>query len=219
VSLLPPAMVDEARQRRVTRRFVLAVAGVLLLAGVGVLGATLRANDARAQLAAAQADTALLTAEQGRYTEAETLSGLLATLADARSYGTSTEIDWTSYVDQLIATMPAGTTLTEVSVSAAAPWETQLAPTGPLRGEVVGTLHLRVRSAAGADLTSWVRGLEALPGYADSSLDDRTAETGDGKPATYTASITLNVGAGARSGRFAPEPAATATPAITTESE
>lgn len=237
VSLLPPALIEEARQRSITRRFILAVAGVLLLAGAGVLGTTLYAAHARAQLDAAREQTAVLTAEQKRYAEAEALATLLATLDDARSYAASTEIEWTTYTSQLTATMPPGTSLTEVSVSAPAPWEAQSEPSGPLRGTAAGTLHLRVTSDTGEGLTDWVRGLEAIPGYADSSLDDRTADShadtatdsAAADPTTeYTASITLNLGETARSPRAAtatasPAPAdpAPASPAAatTTESE
>jgi Tfp pilus assembly protein PilN len=207
VSLLPPSVVEEARERSVTRRFAFAVVGVLVVAGLGVLATTWLATQARAELAAAQQETATLTAEQARYRESEELAGLLATLEDARAYATSTEIDWTAYIAKVSATMPAGTRLDEVSVSASAPWETPLAPSGPLRGDVAGTLKLRVTSSTEAELTTWVRSLETLPGYADSSLDDRTADTGsesESGTVEYTASVTLNLGESARAARFTP---------------
>jgi hypothetical protein len=61
-----------------------------------------------------------------------------------------------------------------------------------------------VQSATEADISTFVRALEGLPGYADSSLDSRAIDTdsADGAAPTYTANITLNVTAGARSNRF-----------------
>jgi Tfp pilus assembly protein PilN len=223
VSLLPPSVAEEARERRLTRRFVVAVAGVLLIAALGVVATSVLAAQARSGLSVAQHETATLSAEQAKYREADELARLLATLEDARAYATSTEIDWTDYIAKVSATMPAGTRLDEVSVSASAPWETPLAPSGPLRGDVAGTLKLRVSSDTEAELTAWVRSLEALPGYADSSLDDRTADSGSegaaapvgSAPVTYTASVTLNLGQSARAARFAPSaPAADVTPPV-----
>jgi type IV pilus assembly protein PilM len=208
VSLLPPDIALRARAQKLNRRFALAAAGVLLLTVGGVLGAHGYAGGQQNQLDTARAETTALLAQQGAYAESKALAELLATLQDARSYGASTEIDWANYLALIEATMPAGTTLIEATVTAASPWEVQPTPAGPLRGDVAGTIHLRTSSSSGSDLTTWVRSLEVLPGYADSSLDSRDFDAvGDGgndsNALPYTADVTLNVGADARAHRFA----------------
>ncbi|PRY67542.1 type IV pilus assembly protein PilM [Glaciihabitans tibetensis] len=202
VSLLPPEIGLRARARTLNRRFALAAATVLVATVAGVLGAGWFAGQAQNRLDAAQAETTALLDQQKNYAESKNLAALLATLHDARAYGASTEIDWAAYLSLIEATMPAGTSLIEAAASAAAPWEVQRPPAGPLRGDVAGTLTLRTSSSSEGDLTAWVRSLEALPGYADSSLDARSLDETGARPG-YIAEVTLNVGADARARRFA----------------
>jgi type IV pilus assembly protein PilM len=205
VSLLPPEIGLRARARRLNQRFALVAAGVLVLTLGGIVGAHWYAGAQQNELDTAHAETRALLEQQKAYSDSKELAALLATLQDARAYGASTEIDWANYLGLIEATMPAGTSLVEATVSAASPWEVQPTPAGPLRGDVAGTIHLRTSSSTEGDLTAWVRSLELLPGYADSSLDSRVQELDsehDGTP-TYTAEVTLNVGADARARRFA----------------
>ena len=207
VSLLPPELAVRAASRTAHRRLALAVVGVLVVtaAGVGITAAL--AADAQRGLDTARLDTQSLLAQQAKYSEVSALETKVATVTDARLYGTSTEIDWSAYLAKVSATLPAGSTLLEANVSAAAPWEADVVAAGPLRSNPAATLELRVRSAADADITTWMKSLAELPGYADSSLDSRAIETdaaaADGAAPTYIANVTLNVNADARANRFA----------------
>jgi type IV pilus assembly protein PilM len=211
VSLLPPEIALRARARKLNQRFALAAAGVLVLTLGGVVGAHWYAGMQQNALDAATAETRVLLEQQKEFRESKDLAELLATLQDARAYGASTEIDWANYLTLIESTMPAGTSLIEATVSAASPWEVQPTPTGPLRGDLAGSIHLRTSSSTESDLTAWVRSLALLPGYADSSLDSRVEERDEerpGAPVEYIAEVTLNVGADARAHRFtAAEPA------------
>ena len=207
VSLLPPELAVRAASRTAHRRLALAVIGVLVVTAAGVGLAAALAADAQRGLDTARLDTQSLLSQQAKYSAVSALQTKVATVTDARLYGTSTEIDWSAYLAKVSATLPAGSTLLEANVSAAAPWEADVVPAGPLRGDPAATLELKVRSAADADITTWVESLTDLPGYADSSLDSRAIETGaavaEGAPPTYVANVTLNVDAKARANRFA----------------
>jgi hypothetical protein len=210
VSLLPPELAVRAASRTAHRRLVFAVVGVILVTAAGVGVSFALTADAQRALDTARLETTSLIAQQKKYTEASDLEAQVASVTQARRYGTSTEIDWAAYLAQVTATLPAGSVLLEASVSAPAPWEAGAVAAGPLRGDPAATLKLRVSSASAADISTWVRSLEALPGYADSSLDDRSfdddsssgSSVDDAAP-TYVAGITLNITPAARANRFA----------------
>jgi Tfp pilus assembly protein PilN len=205
VSLLPPEIAVRTASRTAHRRLALALIGVLVITAAGVGITTALAVDSQRSLDTARLATQSLIAQQKKYSEASELQAQVAAVTDARRYGTSTEIDWSAYLAKVSATLPPGSVLLEASVSAAAPWEAGAVAAGPLRGDPAATLQLRVQSSSDADITTWVRSLENLPGYADSSLDSRAididAEDAAAAP-TYTANVTLNVTAGARANRF-----------------
>jgi hypothetical protein len=214
VSLLPPELAVRAASRTAHRRLVFAVVGVILVTAAGVGVSFALTADAQRALDTARLETTSLIAQQKKYTEASDLEAQVASVTQARRYGTSTEIDWAAYLAQVTATLPAGSVLLEASVSAPAPWEAGAVAAGPLRGDPAATLKLRVSSASAADISTWVRSLEALPGYADSSLDDRSFDDDssagssagsslDDAAPTYVAGITLNITSAARANRFA----------------
>jgi hypothetical protein len=222
VSLLPPELAVRAASRTAHRRLALAVVGVLVVTAAGVAITTALAVDAGRRLDTARLETQSLIAQQTKYSEASDLLAQVAVVMDARLYGTSTEIDWSEYLAAVATKLPAGSVLIESSVSAAAPWETGLVAAGPLRGDPAATLHLRVQSATEADISTFVRALGDLPGYADSSLDSRAldtdSDTASADTATYTATITLNVTSGARANRFVSAESGTpAAPATATD--
>jgi hypothetical protein len=222
VSLLPPELAVRAASRTAHRRLALAVVGVLVVTAAGVGITTALAVDAGRRLDTARLETQSLIAQQTKYSEASDLQAQVAVVRDARLYGTSTEIDWSEYLAEVATKLPAGSVLIESSVSAAAPWETGPVAAGPLRGDPAATLHLRVQSATEADISTFVRALGDLPGYADSSLDSRALDTDsdEGAPPTYTANITLNVTSGAKANRFVPAESGTpAAPATATDSD
>lgn len=201
VNLLPTEIVAAGRARTLTRRLVAGLAGLAVVTATSVGVAALSAADANRQLAQATAQTQPLLTQQAAYAEASALENLVATVEQARSFGASAEIDWANYLDLLRATMPTGMVMLDTTVTAAPPWESPATPAGPLRGDPAATLRLHVKSASEADITAWVRSLEQLPGYADSSLDNRTADAST-DPASYEATVTLNLTVLARSDRF-----------------
>lgn len=196
VSLLPPEMATAAKASATGRGLVFLVVLVTAVTGSGIAAATLAAGDAQTLLMNAQTETRTLLKEQGKYSAASDLEELLATVEDAGSFGTSTEIDWSEYIGSLTATMSPGLVMLDATVSAAAPWEAPLLVTGPLRAERVATMLLRVKSLSEAEVSAWVRTLEALPGFADTSIDGWTHDDSG-----YIARVTLNVATGALTDR------------------
>jgi len=208
-SLLPPEIRVRAHLKTLSRLMVAAVAAIAVLAVAATGITTVLASAAAGELDRSRAQTAALLAEQATYSEASDLETEVAVVTAAQAFAASTEVAWSHYLDLAGVTLPASMRIEDVTASAAAPWQVSAAPTGPLRGLAVATFQLTVSSSSEGDITGWARSLSALPGFADSSIDGLSfiADVPEGEN-NYSSTITLNLDASARTGRFAPEIAA-----------
>ncbi|WP_150307841.1 hypothetical protein [Planctomonas psychrotolerans] len=202
ISLLPPE-VAQARKGKALRRALLGVVMVALLAvGGGVAWATVDATSAEQALLREQARTEELLAEQGKYVEVRVIADRVRTTEAARMVGASTEIDWTEYLGELNATLPAGSSITELTVDSATPLEAYAQATAPLQPQRVATITATAQVPDLADVPKWLDALRDLPGFADATPNTvSTTGTGGG----YTVELTLHVDSRAYANRFSTE--------------
>ena len=200
VDLLPPEVKQAQRTRGLIQLMIVVAAIVVAAVIAAVLFANVVAATAMASLEAERARTAVLLASQGEFAEGRQVAEQITELTAARAYGASTEIEWKGFLDPIRAALPEGGFIESATATAPAPWEESLAPADALRSERVATLSMSIVTPTQLGATDWVRTLEAVPGYADSTTDKVSFDMEDG---LYTTEVTLNVNADARSNRFA----------------
>lgn len=201
VQLLPPSVAAREKSRSTRRLLVLLVILAVVIVAGGYVFGLFRAASAQVQLVEAQARSAELLAEQGKYSEAKRVDGLLAKTADVQQLGTSTEILWQPVIAEISARLPAGVSLFSATMSSRTPWGPENEPSGPLRQPNIAGVQLVLLSPGVPDAVALSRQLSTLTGYADSVL--MTSVTEDG---AYKTTVNLTLQEDALALRFGPEP-------------
>ncbi len=198
-NLLPPE-VGAAAQGKIMRRNAVALLVVAVLIVIaGYAGAAVLAATAQSQLDSANQRTQELIAEQGKYVEVKQITSLLATAAAARQVGMSTEIDWKAFLNDIQASLPAGTLVTNVVAETATPLLAFNQPSVPLQGDRIGELKFTAMSQSLPDVEAWLDALSKLYGFVDATPGSITlnAET-----ALYEVTITMHINRDAFLDRF-----------------
>jgi len=198
VELLPPEVGVRAQAASLRRVATLGVIAAVVLVGGAYTLASLNNARAQVELTEAQERTSSLIAARQKYAEVSSATALADSIVAARALNASTEVLWSSLITEVSTKLPAGVSIESATMKARSPWESTLAPSGPLRQARVGTVSMVLASPTIVDATTVIRGLETIPGYADATPD---ALTGGG--GSYRLTITFNVGDKALSGRFA----------------
>ncbi|MBB2969041.1 hypothetical protein [Leifsonia aquatica] len=202
VSLMPPEVLVGRRAKRMRRSLLWGVLGVVLLVLAAVGGTAALGFRAQLDLAAAQAHTAELLAEQTRFREVRTVQDQVTLVEAAQQVGASTEIDWKDYLQKVQATLPADVTLATVTIDSATPLATYAQPTVPLQGSRVATLTFQASSPTLPVVPTWLKSLATLPGFADATPGSVTL---DPTTATYAVDITMHINETAFDRRFDPQ--------------
>ncbi|MCU1437695.1 MAG: hypothetical protein JWP66_782 [Naasia sp.] len=201
VDLLPASLREKRMQKRFRRGIYVGIGGVAVLLAAGIAGATAFGAVASANLAAEQAVTLDLLGQQAQYAELSAVQERIVLAEAAQQVGAGTEIDWSDYLGKLRATLPAGVTLTSVTVDAATPLAVYEQGTGPLEGARIATLTFTASSPGLPDVPVWIDALRTLPAFVDAIADSVTLDdTG-----SYAVNMTLHIGPDAYAGRFLPE--------------
>lgn len=198
--LLPPELREYRKAVKTRGRLW---AGALLLALVMVAGtgiATVYAVQAQGNLAAAQATSSALLAQQKRYISVRSVKDELSNVTAAQEVGTSTEIDWKKYLTAVQATLPANVVLNVVTIDSASPLVAYSQSTVPLQGSRVATLSFTASSPTLPEVPAWLDSLKSLAGYTDASPGSVTRDAATG---AYTVDITMHINEAAFSKRFA----------------
>ncbi len=198
-NLLPPEVGAAAQGKIMRRNAVALVVLAVLLVVVAYAGAVVFAAGAQGQLDAANARTQELIAEQGKYVEVKQITNLLATATAARQVGMSTEIDWKAYLNDIQASLPAGTLVTNVVVATATPILAFDQPLVPLQGDRIGELKFTAMSQSLPDVESWLDSLSKLHGYVDAAPGSITLNNDTG---LYEVTITMHINRDAFLDRF-----------------
>ena len=196
-NLIPPEIVAARRVATVRKLIVVALVGVLLLAGAGFGYGYWQKHRASNQLAAEQARTTSLLAQQQRYSgivrinnEITQIQGQLQTLLGA-------DVDVPTLMVRLLAVRPAGTTLSQVTVTLDAGSTTQSnqAAGGSGAGVLdasgqthIGTIALTGQTTGLPAVAAYVTGLAGLPGIV---AVYPTSQQNTGKGVQFTIQLTL----------------------------
>lgn len=205
VDLLPKEVHAERRERRAVRRAWLGVVGVAAVVAVGIGAATATALHAGADLRSAEAETTALLGQQGQYAEVRGVESDSALLDAAQKVGGSTEIDWSTYLHSVQASLPSTVTITSVTVDSSSPIADFTQATGPLQGQRVATVSVVASSPTLPSVPDWLDSVRSLRGYVDASASSVTLADDAAGTGGYTVNMTIHVNQDAYDGRYADE--------------
>ena len=198
VDLLPQELRDKRKVRVVRRRlgFLVIIVAVIVVG----LSALVRAQavQAKLDLSIAQANAQSIVLEAKKYVEIQNIQRKADTIFAAQQVGTSTEINWKSYLSSVQATLPPNVSLDSVNIDSATPFSSFAQASAPLQGERIATLSFTAISATLPQVPKWLIALATLPGYADANPGSviRT-EAG-----SYSVNITLHINQAAFTHRY-----------------
>jgi glycerate-2-kinase len=175
------------------------VLGLAVVVVVATGGTSLLALNSQVQLAAEQARTGVLLAQQAKFLDVRKVQDQVKLIEAAQQVGASTEIDWQAYLNSVQSTLPANVTITTVKIDSASPLAIYAQPTAPLQGARVATLSFTASSPTLPQVPVWLDALATLKGFADAvpgsvALDATTN--------TYTVNITMHINEAAFEKRF-----------------
>jgi len=193
-NLLPPEVGIAAKGRVMRRNAIALVILVILVVIAGYAGGAVLSLAAQAQLAVANERTQELVSEQAKYAEVRQIKIMLDTADAAERVGTSTEIDWKAFLNDIQKSLPAGTLVTNVVAETATPITDFAQPSVPLQGDRIGELKFTATSTSLPNVEKWLEALAKLDGYVDASPGSIQL---DAEAKTYQVTITMHIDRGA----------------------
>jgi Tfp pilus assembly protein PilN len=198
VNLLPPEVGQAAKARSLRAGLSLLVVAAMVVVGAGYGLASLHASTAQQALNAVNQRTTELLAQQKKYVEVRKVTSDLGLTTAARQVGSSTEVNWKSYLESIQANLPGGTTIVTFTATTGSPLEEFVQPTVPLQGERIAELTFSADTASLPDVPAWLNALASLKGFVDASPGSVTLNDG-----VYTAVVTMHINEDALANRFA----------------
>jgi Tfp pilus assembly protein PilN len=205
VNLLPPEIRASRSLARLKRVLALFPVLALVLGGAGYYWATTQVSAANAELEEAQAESTRLLSAQLEYAEVPQVLSELESARQARLLGSSTEILWTPYLAQLVATLPPGVAFEEISMTGATPMVLGAVPASALAEQGTATLTFVGRTPVVPDIAAWIEALETIPDFSDVYITAASINEEDVDGALvsfYRVSGSVGVGEGALAQRF-----------------
>jgi hypothetical protein len=203
VHLLPQEVAERKKVKRLKRRLLFAAVFVVALVAIGYGLTTLSLTTVQSQLASAQATTAQLVAQEGKYSAVTKVNSDIAAIQQSQKMATAQEILWAPYLATLEAGLPAGSSISAVSATIDSPLGAPASSTAttavPLQGPRIATLQLTVLMNQ-ADVPGWLNTLPTLKGFVDATPNSVTAGGSGGNP--YTVVVTIHINSAAVSNRF-----------------
>jgi hypothetical protein len=190
VDLLPPEVRASRKRDALVRRLVVTLVIVIVIVVAAIGGSAFLAIHSQQALASEQARTLQLAQQQQKYGVVKQVQSQILLTQAGQQVGASTEIDYNAFLAKVKTTIPAGVTLTAITIDSASPLSQYQQSSIPLQGTRVATVTLSVTSPSLPDLPLWLRALAKLPGVADTAPG--TVTLADGKSYTATATIHLN---------------------------
>jgi hypothetical protein len=198
-NLLPPEVGLAVQAKVLHRGLSILVVAMIVVVGAGFGGATFYAMQTRQALDAETARTADLLAQQAKFSEVRKVTNALKLSTAARQVGSSTAIDWESYVQAIQGSLPVGTAITTFTADSGSPMAAFAQATVPLQGARIAELTFTATSPSLPDVQVWLDGLAKLTGFVDASPGSVTLEG-----TTYKVSITMHISDAALSNQYAP---------------
>ncbi len=201
--LLPPEVGLAIRARSSQRMTVFVVAIVVVVIGLGYGAAAVTEMRAQGDLNAETARTATLLASQSKYAEVRSVNSAIANTTVARTIGSSTSIDWQSYIASIQGSLPSGTRITTFTAKSGSPIAAFVQPTVPLQGERLAELTFVATSPSLPDVQNWLNGLATLKGFVDALPGTVTLSATTTPTPQYQVGITMHINEQALDFRYA----------------
>ena len=185
VDLLPPEIRAARHLRRVQQGLGAGVVVVLLLVSGATALAESSASTARDELAAAQARTAALQAEQAQYAEVTQVLSQLEEVESARARAMAGDVLWASYLDEISGRAPAGVWLQQLGVAlqpTAVAGGVPAEAADPLADPAIATITVVGSGGSYEDVAAWLDGLTAVPGLSDARYSIATRAGTEERP-------------------------------------
>jgi len=193
--LLPPEIKQDKVAGRQRSNLIAGLVLVVFLVVVAYGISTFLAIGANASLEAAQKRSSELLAEQAEYSEVRELQAQLSAAESSLLVASSPEVDWSPFLTDFYATLPAGSIIQTVTVTPPG----TLASTSPLYKAEVIEIVAEIRMVSVPDNAAWMGRLKTLPGFADWSPTVVTSEDGG-----FDVTVTIHLGEDALWGRYFP---------------
>ena len=199
VDLLPQELRVKRKGKVLRRRLgFLVILVAVVVAGASAL-ARAQAVQAKLDLAIEQSNAQSIQLQQRKYGAVSKIQKQVDTIEAAQQVGTSTEINWKTYLISVQATLPLNVTLDSVNIDSATPFASYAQASAPLQGERIATLNFTAVSSTLPKVPQWLIALATLPGYADANPGSvNRTETG-----SYSVNITMHINQAAFANRFA----------------
>ncbi|WP_143736405.1 hypothetical protein [Plantibacter flavus] len=144
------------------------------------------------QLMDANTKTRALTREMQAFDELVQLRAETQQLEATRGVAAAGAIDWDFYLASFRGAVPAGATLSSISVDSATAFSSITAPSVPLQGPRVAQITVRIESTSADAVTVWLDNISTLPGFADA-----TPTSVSNVPAGFASLVTVHLDAAA----------------------
>ena len=169
------------------------LAAVVVAAG----GASVALVTANSGLAADQANSGTLLAQQSKYRPVTTVQTQVNDIRVMQPIAASGEILWEPFAASVQATLPSGTTITGIDarLETAA---TVAAVSVPLQGVHVATVTITANSPQ-APISNWLDNLASIKGFVDATPGSVALDPQTGR---YIVTVTLHVNTSALADRF-----------------
>ena len=204
VADLTPPELSAARNLHVLRkRLGISLVIVLVLCVVGYVSASRQSSAANRELAASQATTSTLNAQNSKFSNVVDLQSSTDSIVNQVSTLMATDVDVATFIEKVQSAAPAGTAFTSVAVTlsgGSSGGTAGIAGTEP----VIGTLTLSGTSNRMVDVATYVTALQGLTGVVNVIPSTNSASKAGGR-ATWA--ITAQISDQLYSHRFKAAPA------------
>jgi hypothetical protein len=189
VDLLPTEVHVERKQRATARRAWFGVVLVGVVVAIAVAASTLQAARAQSDLESVQGETSTLLVQQGKYTELRDVERRSALIEAGQAVGGAAEINWKAYITELQAKLPAGVTITQLTIDSQSPIATYAQSSTPFEGQRIATVTATVTSPTIPSVPDWTDSIAGVTGYVDSTISSITRQSSSNN---YSAEITIH---------------------------
>ena len=201
VDLLPAEIRTTRKQEQIVRRMAVGLVVTVAVVIVAVLGGNALALTAGVARTAEQARGQQLLVEQQKYTSLRATQAELALVKAAQAVGGSTDIEWSKLGTALINSLPAGASITNVSIEAATPvtpYQQSLIPGAPVQ---VASATVTISAPNLEAVSTWLSAIGSMPNVVDTSAGAVTIQSGG----AYQAIATIHYGETAWDGTYLPK--------------
>ncbi|WP_432571068.1 PilN domain-containing protein [Kineococcus sp. SYSU DK005] len=191
VDLLPREFEEARRGRLLKAGLGLALAGVLGFAGVAHSVSAGHVDDAAQELAAEQARTAQLHAEQQPYADVPRVLAEVEAVEAVRTQVKAGAVPWYAYLDQLASGAPADLSMTSVEFATNAAAQDASGAVSAAGEPGVGVLTVTGETRTPEKVADWMDQVASIEGLSEPTLSDATRAEDTGV-VTFNATATVN---------------------------